>query len=636
MVQRPSWIQELPSVSNVGIVGFDAAGTVRTFSRNAETMFGYSAEEVIGHDVSLLLPTSDRTVLESYLHVRDRANEAPATNNSWNVQAQRADGSLLWVRLTLDESLIEGQTLHVGMVVDDLDHQEARYWLDEFFELTSELISVTTFDGQFVHLNPAWQSILGYDVSELLTRSLLSLVYPEDEEATATAIADLIRGEQVGRFENRLCKADGSYRWFEWSAKPMHEHGLIMATAHDVSRRHRTEAQLRAARDEATKASQSKSEFLSRMSHELRTPLNSVIGFSQLLAMDDLSNEQRASVSAIQNSGRHLLDLINEVLDIVQIEAGELRLSLEPVELAEELHLALDLIALQAKDREIALPSVVDSQGICVLADRQRLLQILLNLLSNAVKYNKRGGLISIEIDASGDTVSIAITDTGIGIEHTKLDASFMPFERLGAETTSIEGTGIGLALSRTLSQQMGGALTASSTFGVGSTFCLELPQADPPDRVSDVAMAAEGDETTDSVGDRSLKVLYIEDNIANSQLMERALRTQGNIELVISVQGRLGYDLANQIEPDLILLDLHLPDLSGEEVLQRVRATPAIADTTVVVCSADASPGLSRRLLDSGADAYLTKPIDLTDLFDVVRRVRAREPLDDPRSDRN
>ena len=636
MAPRPSWIQELPSVSNVGIVGFDASGTVQIFSQNAEKIFGHSAEDVIGHDVSLLLPTSDRTVLESYLHVRDRTNEAQVTSNSWNVQAQRADGSPLWVRLTLDESFIEGGAFHLGMVVDDREHEEARYWLDEFFELTSELILVATFDGQFVHLNPAWQSILGYDVSELLTRSLLSLVHPEDEEATATAMADLIRGVHVARFENRLCATDGSYRWFEWSAKPMHEHGLIMATAHDISRRHHTEAQLRATRDEATKASESKSEFLSRMSHELRTPLNSVIGFSQLLAMDDLSNEQRTSVSAIQNSGRHLLDLINEVLDIVQIEAGELRLSLEPVNLAEVLRLALDLIALQAADREIALPSVVGSQGICVLADRQRLLQILLNLLSNAVKYNKRGGSISIEVDASGDTVSIAITDTGIGIEHTKLAASFMPFERLGAEATSIEGTGIGLALSRTLSQQMGGALTVSSTFGVGSTFCLELPQADPLDRVPDMTMAAEVEEATDSVGDRKLKVLYIEDNIANSQLMEMALRTQGNIELAISVQGSLGYDLAVQLEPDLILLDLHLPDLSGEEVLQRVRATPAIADTTVVVCSADASPGLSRRLVESGADAYLTKPIDLTDLFDVVRRVRAREPLDDPRPGRN
>lgn len=627
MNTEAAWNREVFDSSVVGIIGISATGTVHTFSHGAEQLFGYSAIDVIGRNVSMLMPPSYGVALERYLELLADTGEAQIIGSGRNLEARHANGSTFEVRLSIDRTMVDGVPMFIGIVVSSQGHEEARYWLDEFFDISLELLAVATFDGKFIRLNPSWESTLGYPLSELLSRPFMSFVHPEDEDSTAVVMGDLALGGQVNGFENRYLASDGTYHWLEWTAKPISDRGIIMAAARDISRRHMVEDQLRAARDEAKDASNSKSSFLSRMSHELRTPLNSVIGFAQLLDMDELTDEQHENVGVIQRSGRHLLNLIDEVLDIARIEEGKLRLSLEPVSVAEELSVALDLISPQAAERDLSIICVGGARDISVLADRQRLLQILLNLLSNAIKYNRHGGSISVEVEASGQTVSIAVTDTGIGINSSKLSLLFKPFERLGAEASAIEGTGVGLALSRTLSQQMNGALTVASTSGVGSTFCLELPQADSQETVREKLPGI--DAGTAPVTGRKITVLYIEDNISNYQLMERALKTQGNIELIAAVQGSLGLELATRHLPDLILLDLHLPDISGEEVLQRVRATPAIADTVVVVCSADASPGKARRLIDDGANGYLTKPIDLNDLFEVVRSVRERDPLE-------
>jgi CheY-like chemotaxis protein len=254
----------------------------------------------------------------------------------------------------------------------------------------------------------------------------------------------------------------------------------------------------------------------------------------------------------------------------------------------------------------------------------------MLNLLSNAVKYNHPTGHVEIVCQSSGGTVSIAVIDSGPGIAEGDVTKLFAPFERLAAEGTAVEGSGIGLALSRALAHGMGGTLGVFSTVGVGSTFTLELPEGIRP------PLAERAPEPAAVVDHRSglatVTVLAIEDNVANVRLFQRAVALLEGVELLTAIQGELGLDLARHHRPDLILLDLHLPDLSGVEVLRRLRADPITASTPVVICSADASTSRSRELLGAGATAYLTKPIDLTELFGLIEQARPR-PGRDPHS---
>jgi signal transduction histidine kinase/ActR/RegA family two-component response regulator len=375
-------------------------------------------------------------------------------------------------------------------------------------------------------------------------------------------------------------------------------------------------AERRRAEDEADAASRAKSEFLSRMSHELRTPLNSVIGFGQLLEMDRLTEEQKEAVERILSAGRHLLGLINEVLEISRIEAGVLRMSLEPVPVAETIESAVSLVRPLADKRAIHLQVALPSLDRHVVADRQRLQQVLLNLLSNAVKYNREAGRIAVACADGAGRLTIQVTDTGHGVGPTELQRLFTPFERLGAETSGIEGTGLGLSLSRRLVEAMGGRLTMESQVGVGSTLTVDLAVALAPG--AEVAASAALEAATPALGGT---VLYVEDNLSNFRLVERVLQRRPEIKLLSALQGRLGLELARNHRPDLILLDLHLPDVPGLEVLRRLREMPATAGIPVVIVSADATPGQVKRLLESGATAYLTKPLDVRQFLDVVDR---------------
>jgi DNA-binding response OmpR family regulator/two-component sensor histidine kinase len=389
----------------------------------------------------------------------------------------------------------------------------------------------------------------------------------------------------------------------------------------EIGERRRAEA-------EAAAANRAKSEFLSRMSHELRTPLNGIFGFAQLLQMEALPADQRECVDQILKAGRHLLGLIDEVLDISRIEAGHLRLSLEPVAVGETVRAALDLVRPAATNQGIALPAdLMDDRY--VLADRQRLQQVLLNLLSNAVKYNRSGGRVTVAVEEMPEEwLAVRVIDTGPGIAPDKLDRLFTPFERLGAEGTAVEGTGLGLALSKHLVEAMGGTLRVESRFGEGSTFVVALPSAEAPTAALDEAHARLSLGPEPSGG--RLVVLAIEDNLSNLQLVERIFARRPETKVLSAPQGRLGLELAREHRPDLILLDLHLPDLPGEEVLERLRAEPLTRAIPVVVLSADATPGQIARLLASGARAYLTKPLDIRRLLEVVEDLthpEARDP---------
>ncbi len=377
-------------------------------------------------------------------------------------------------------------------------------------------------------------------------------------------------------------------------------------------------AERRRAEEKADHANRAKSDFLSRMSHELRTPLNGILGFAQLLEMESLPVDQEESVAQILKAGRHLLGLINEVLDISRIETGRLQLSLEPVPVGETLRGALDIVRPLAAQHGIALHAGAADERQHVLADRQRLQQVLLNLLANAVKYNRTGGTVAVSCEEIlGERLRILVRDTGHGISPDKLDRLFTPFDRLGAEGTGVEGTGLGLALSKHLVDVMGGTLDVTSQVGVGSTFAVELPLTAAP---VEALEPRGGSPTVDPAPpDARMVVLYIEDNLSNLRLIEQVLGRRPRTTLLSAMQGRLGLDLAREHRPDLILLDLHLPDLPGQEVLRRLLDEPRTREIPVLILSADATPGHVERLLAAGARAYLTKPLDVRQLLALV-----------------
>jgi signal transduction histidine kinase/ActR/RegA family two-component response regulator len=394
----------------------------------------------------------------------------------------------------------------------------------------------------------------------------------------------------------------------------------------------RTHVELDTARSQAEAANQSKSEFLSRMSHELRTPLNAVLGFAQLLELDDLTPEQHESVGHIVKGGRHLLDLINEVLDISRIETGNLALSAEAVRVADLIDEAMDLMGPLAAQSGIQLHrDETDDAHTHVQADRQRLKQVILNLLSNAVKYNRTGGSVTIgSRRVEGGRIRVFVSDTGPGIPLDQQALLFVPFERLGAAETSVEGTGIGLTLSRRLAEAMGGALDLESVPGRGSTFWIELPLAEDP-VASYQRHPAPAPSSTAPAGEVTHQLLYVEDNLSNLRLIERILETRPELSLVSAMQGRIGLELACEHQPAAILLDLHLPDTSGEDVLRELRADARTAPIPVVMVTADATPGQAQRLLALGARAVLTKPIDVQELLSVLDDVLADVERDRP-----
>lgn len=379
------------------------------------------------------------------------------------------------------------------------------------------------------------------------------------------------------------------------------------------------------ARMEATQANLAKTEFLSRMSHELRTPLNAILGFGQLLELSPLTDEDEAAVVHILKAGRHLLALINEVLDLSRIEAGTMTISLEAVHAAELLDGAVALIRPMADARSIQLFSDVASCDGFVRTDRQRCSQVVLNLLSNAVKYNYDGGQVTIECTRiDEDVLRVSIGDTGPGIDPERQSRLFQPFERLGAESSLVEGTGLGLALTKQLIQLMGGAIGVRSAPGAGSTFWIDLPITEAPADKDHAPVSTPSAEVSET---RTL--LLVEDNLANLQLVEAILRRRPAIAVVPAMQGRLAIDLARQHRPHVIILDLHLPDLSGQEILHRLRADPRTRHIPVIVASADATPGRIRRLREEGAFDYLTKPLEIQPFLDAVDAALARSAED-------
>ncbi len=415
----------------------------------------------------------------------------------------------------------------------------------------------------------------------------------------------------------------------DWAAPPACRVGAGTVAAQLARTRELQEANraLELANQALHDAYDAKKEFVDRLSHELRTPLHTMLGFGELLSMDDVSARHREWIRITMQAGQRLIQLLDEVGDAARIEARTLSLSLGAVRLDAVVADVLNVIRPLAMSCGVRLAPAPAADGTAfVRADEQRLRQILLNLLDNAVKYNHPAGMVEVTVARQpGDRFRICVTDTGRGVAAESLGPMFQPFERLDAATAGVAGTGLGLALSRDLTEAMGGTAGVSSTPGEGSTFWIELPATEP---MAVAQLAIQRDEIVRSRAYSAPRtVLYVEDMVENLRLVEQILSQRPSVTVLAAMLGGVALDLASQNRPDLILLDLNLPDMTGEAVLAELRASPTTCDIPVVILTADATQRRADQARAEGIHAFLNKPIDVQGLLQALDNILDEAP---------
>lgn len=481
-------------------------------------------------------------------------------------------------------------------------------------------------DHRYTYVNERLAQVLGRPLSELIG-ALRSEVLPPEHAASSVREAErALQGEQS--ISERHYAASAQRERLDLELR--HVAGPEMADGRrsyymfgvDITERKLAQEAAVAAKDEAERANRAKSRFLSLMSHELRTPMNAILGFAQLLLSDPahpLSTEQQQHAGEILRGGRHLLSLINDVLDLSRIETGRLAITLAPVALLPLVEECLALMEPLARERPVHL-KLGDRQTLqCqVQADPLRLRQALLNLLSNAIKYNRADGDVTVDARLLGEMVELRVIDTGIGITPDQVGRLFVAFERLGARRSGVEGTGIGLALSRHLVRAMGGEIGVDSALDSGSTFWIRLPRgarSGDPAAFAPVAAPPPGPARVER-----RRVLYVEDNRVNALLMHAMLARLPGVELEHVEDPIDAIERARTTPPALLLLDIELPGIDGFELLKRLREHEHTRHIPAIAVSASAQPADIHRALKAGFSAYLTKPLDLTELLQAVQ----------------
>jgi protein-histidine pros-kinase len=493
-------------------------------------------------------------------------------------------------------------------------------------ESSPEAMVIVDANGTIALANAQAEAVFGYSRQELLGRPIEMLVPKRLAEHHRQHVARFVRDAETRPMGAGLdlygLRQDGSEFPVEISLSPLQTpEGLFISSAiRDITARRQIEAELSRARQIEHAASRAKTAFLSSMSHELRTPLNAVIGFAQLLETGQagtLTPKQRDYVGYMHQGGEHLLQLVNEVLDLSTIEAGRLKLSIEPIDAREALESVQRVLMSLAEKAGVTL-TLRPTEGLpATLADRLRLHQCLTNLVSNAIKYNRIGGTVSLDARNIPDgRIQYSVTDTGLGIPKERQSELFRPFQRLGAEHTHVEGTGLGLALTQRLVEAMGGTIGFSSKPGVGSRFWIDLPVQ------TGTAAAAEKEAKKPPVeiGQGRHSLLYVEDNAMSARLIEAILATMPNFTVFGAATAPEGLALAVDHRPDVILLDIHLPGMSGYEALARLKAMPETRDIPVLALTAAALPGDVAKGQAAGFFRYLTKPIDTAAFFAAIR----------------
>ncbi|HMO45561.1 MAG TPA: CHASE domain-containing protein [Rubrivivax sp.] len=591
---RLRWVHEraLSFGGRDWLLRLEARPEMMTESQHANawlfSVLGLASASLLG--ALLLIVTGRARRVEQEVQQRTQALREEAAQHQHTAEALRASEQQL--QAILDSA-------HVGIVKTDLD-------------------------GRILKLNPAYSRLLGYGGDELCRFTAGQLTHPEDRLEDARLLESMRRGQcDVYRREKRYLAKGGSVVHAQLTVALLRDAAgrpqFTVGVVEDIGE-HLRLAEAERARESAESSNRAKSEFVSRMSHELRTPLNAMLGFAQLLALDrkpPLSAHQRGWAGQIQQAGWHLLHMINDTLDLSRIESGMLKLEPAALEVAPLVDAALAMVEPAAAKRGLRIEQQLDARRArVVLGDETRIKQILTNLLSNAVKYNVDGGSITLITRlAEGGAIEIVVSDTGLGMNRSQMDALFQPYNRLGRERTGVEGTGIGLVISRRLAELMGGSLRAQSTVGQGSSFVLTLPRA--PGVGSD--SGRDGEAPAELAGYRQRLVHYIEDNETNIEVMRGMLLRRPQVRLSVSMNGLDGLAAVRLQHPSLILLDMHLPDIDGLELLRHLKDDDALSSIPVVVVSADATAAHMEAALTAGAAHYVTKPVNLVSFLAVL-----------------
>jgi len=647
-IKHTSMISNISDV--IGIIGAD--GLIKYKSPNIEKYFGWQPDDLVGVISWLTIHPDDMDRIQNEFYGLLLTDKAQKTVE---YRYKCKDGSYKPIELTatnlVQDPIINGILINYHDITerkridDELKESENRFSL--FMGHIPAVIFLKDHEGRTLYVNQYMDDAFG--ASKWLGKNMLD-IFPN--EFGEKLMADDKRVVKLGyeKIEESLQHADGQIHFYEtqkFAIPLLNQEPLLGVVSLDITDRKQAEEEIRAAKNEAEKANLAKSEFLSRMSHELRTPMNSILGFAQLMEMGELNVSHKKGVNHILNSGRHLLGLINEVLDISGIESGLIPLVLESVQLNVAINQMLDVVypAAIKKNQTLTLLSSPINQ-MYVWADNQRLKQVFLNLINNAIKYSSEGGLITIKTELfhseghEDSVIRISITDTGMGISTDDIKKLFQPFERIGAERSKIEGTGLGLTVVKKLMDVMGGKVDVTSVCGEGSTFWIELPitknQKNPlePNQKNKEHTNELGVENNDFINNnqptfnaytkqivKTGTILYIEDNILNIELVEEIIEDYlPEINFIKSMTGANAVKFVTDFKPDLILLDLDLPDIQGSEVLAKLLDNEQTKTIPVIIISANAMPMLIEKLMNAGAAGFLTKPLDVLIFLKTVK----------------
>lgn len=624
VLNRQESLQSLLDSVAEGLYGVDLQGRCTFINEAALRMLGYRHEsELLGRDIHALIhhsradgtphPATESNVYQAY---RGGLASHASGDVFW-----RADGTAFpveyWTHPVVHHGEVQGAVATFFDITERIRMQDAlrrgELRMERLIDTVTDGVVSIDDDRKVVLFNRAAERMFGTPAADAVGASI-------DRFIVAPAPGAL--GDPGSLHELVGKRADGQEFPLEASLSKLETEGGVLTTVvlRDVSALHVAAAERRT-REALEAANQAKTAFLSRMSHELRTPLNAVIGFTQLMRLDadrPLSAGQLERVQHVESAGAHLLALVNDVLDLSRIESGEMALSQEVILLSAAAEEALTMVSPLVTDAgvEVFLAATADSEDVWVKADRVRLRQVLVNLLSNAVKYNRPGGNVSMSWAVHGAQVEVRVVDTGHGIPADKLARLFEPFNRLGAEASQVQGTGIGLVLSRHLSQMMGGTLQVDSAPGRGTTATLTLRTSDPPRDVPSLP-AVSAPSSTHSL--QQLSVLYAEDNEVNAELLRQLVTLRPAVHLRIAVNGAQALELAQADPPDLLLVDMNLGDMTGAQLARELRRNRITREVPLVALSADALPEQIDAAMRQGFEAYLTKPVNFRQLLTLL-----------------
>ena len=652
--------------ANFSSIATDEKGVIQIFNVGAERMLGYAAADVLNKitpaeisdpqevvaraaALSLELGTTIAPGFEALVfkasrgiediyeltYIRKDGSRFPAVVSVTALRDVHDHGSIIGYLLIGTDNTVRKQAEAKQEKLDQL-LRDQQFYTRSLIESNIDALMTTDASGIITDVNNQMETLTGRSREELIGAAFKN--YFTDPALAEAAIKRVLSESKVTDYELTARAKDGTETDVSYNATTFHDRDGVLqgvfAAARDITERKRWDkvlqektVELQKAKAVAEKANLAKSDFLSSMSHELRSPLNAILGFTQLIESDTPppTASQKASIDQILHAGWFLLELINDILDLAVVESGRLSLSLEAVSLPEVLIECQAMIEPQAQKRGISM-SFPKFEGACFIkADRTRLKQVLINLLSNAIKYNRAGGTVVVDCDLSlPDRLRISVRDTGAGLSPELLAQLFQAFNRLGKEATGEEGTGIGLVVSKRLVELMEGHIGAQSTVGTGSVFWIELGAAVDPhiDFIRSVTTSlASIPETT---GKRTRLLLYIEDNPANLKLIEQLIARRSDLRLLTAQNGTDGISLALGYLPDVILMDINLPGISGIEAMKIIRLDPTTAHIPIVALSANAIPRDIEKGLEAGFFRYLTKPIKVNEFMETLNETLA------------